>query len=198
MLDGDDIDRIDHRNEDGCRCQRVEEVPIRFENRKFGKSKLDLRQQLLYLKHLRRLFIFKYRLWSQLAQFLIVGGIGTLVNLLTLTLLIRAHLPLDWAVASAILVSMTGNFVLNRRFTFASWGSWWPEYLRFVTTSSVGALLNYAVTLSVLAYMPGLPPQIAALFGIVVGTGVNFLASRHLVFKAVRVAAQRGSTERST
>ncbi len=180
-----------------CRCQRVEEVPIHFENRKFGKSKLNLKQQLLYLKHLRRLFIFKYGVWSQLAQFLVVGGIGTLVNLLTLTLLIAAHVPLNWAVATAIFVSMSGNFVLNRRFSFsfARRGPWWPQYLRFLMTSSIGALLNYAVTLTVLAYVPGLPPQVAALCGIAVGTGVNFLASRYLVFTAVEVPRQRGSNQ---
>jgi dolichol-phosphate mannosyltransferase len=178
-----------------CRCERVVEVPIHFENRKFGSSKLDLRQQLLYLKHLRRLFIFKYGVWSQLAQFLVVGGLGTLVNLLTLTLLIAAHAPLNWAVGAAILVSMSGNFILNRRFSFASArsGSWWSQYLRFLTASSIGALLNYVVTLSVLAYVPGLPAQLAALFGIAVGTAVNFLASRYLVFKGVAVPSGHGN-----
>jgi dolichol-phosphate mannosyltransferase len=181
-----------------CHCRHVVEVPIHFENRKFGKSKLDFRQQLLYLKHLRRLLIFKYGVWSQLAQFLIVGGLGTLVNLLTLTLLIAAHVPLRAAVGSAILVSMTSNFVLNRRFSFGSarQGSWWRQYLRFLAASSIGALLNYAVTLTLLAYIPALPPQLAALIGIAVGTGVNFLASRYLVFNTVEVRSQRGSSYR--
>src|SRR6185295_17131879 len=53
-----------------CRCERVVEVPIHFEDRRYGKSKLTLRQQLLYLQHLRRLYIFKYGVWSQLLQFL--------------------------------------------------------------------------------------------------------------------------------
>ncbi len=182
-----------------CRCKRVAEVPIHFENRKFGKSKLDLKQQLLYLQHLRRLFIFKYGVLSQLLQFLLVGGLGTLVNLLTLTLLMSARVPIHWAVGCAILISMTSNFVLNRRFSFsfARWGPWWPQYLRFLAASSVGALLNFAVTLTVLAYIPGLPPQLAALFGIAIGTGVNFLASRHLVFKPAEPPG-RTATERST
>jgi len=40
-----------------CNCERVVEVPIIFENRRFGYSKLTMRQQLLYLQHLRRLYI---------------------------------------------------------------------------------------------------------------------------------------------
>jgi dolichol-phosphate mannosyltransferase len=168
-----------------CRCERVVEVPIHFENRKFGKSKLNLKQQLLYLQHLRRLYIFKYGMWSQLMQFLFVGGVGTVVNLLALTLFIAVHMPTPWAVGAAILAAMTGNFLLNRRFSFsfARSGSWWPQYLRFVSASSVAALLNYAVTLSILSRVPHAAPQLAALVGIAAGTGVNFLASRYLVFK---------------
>ena len=43
-----------------CGCKRVVEVPIHFEHRRFGDSKLTLTQQLLYLEHLRRLYTFKY------------------------------------------------------------------------------------------------------------------------------------------
>ena len=56
-------------------------MPIHFEDRRFGQSKLTMKQQLLYLQHLRRLYIFKYGVWSQLMQFLVVGGLGTIVNL---------------------------------------------------------------------------------------------------------------------
>jgi dolichol-phosphate mannosyltransferase len=44
-----------------CRCRRVVEVPIHFENRRFGQSKLSLRQQGLYLLHLARLYKFKLK-----------------------------------------------------------------------------------------------------------------------------------------
>jgi len=93
-----------------CRCERAVEVPIHFEQRKVGRSKLSLRQQLLYLKHLRRLFIFKYGVWSQLAQFLVVGGIDTAVNLAVLTMLLAAGLSAQAAVAAAIVVLNGGGF----------------------------------------------------------------------------------------
>jgi putative flippase GtrA len=38
-----------------------------------------------------------------------------------------------------------------------------------------------------LTYIPNLAPQVAALIGIVVGTGINFVASRYLVFRATHV-----------
>lgn len=172
-----------------CRCERVVEVPIHFENRRFGRSKLTLRQQLLYLQHLRRLYIYKYGLWSQLTQFLAVGAIGTVVNLAVLTALSAIHVPLRAAVALAIWVAMSSNFVLNRRFafSFARAGSWWGQYVRFVAASICGALVNYAVTVLLLSHIPGLLPQLAALAGIATGTGINFAASRYVVFRTTHL-----------
>jgi dolichol-phosphate mannosyltransferase len=179
-----------------CGCQRVVEVPIHFEDRQFGQSKLTLRQQLLYLKHLRRLYIFKYGVWSQLMQFLTVGALGTLVNLALLTGLLAVGLPMRPAVGAAIFLSMCFNFVLNRRFSFArARGRSWPrQFVGFLAASSVGALINYATTLFVLSRLPATAPQAAALMGIAVGTSFNFLASRYLVFRTshVRPRASRG------
>jgi len=42
-----------------CRCQKVREIPIHFANRVLGESKLTLQQQLLYVRHLSRLYRFK-------------------------------------------------------------------------------------------------------------------------------------------
>lgn len=42
-----------------CQCQDVRELPIHFSNRKLGESKLTLHQQLLYLRHIARLYRFK-------------------------------------------------------------------------------------------------------------------------------------------
>ena len=172
-----------------CRCERVVEIPIHFEDRQFGESKLTLRQQLLYLQHLRRLYIFKYGVWSQLLQFLFVGGLGTLVNLVALTLLLRSGARTSTAVCLAILASMVFNFILNRRFSFSGARSHaWPlQFFRFLLASSAGALINYGVTLWVLSLAPHIAPQVAALAGIAVGTIFNFGASRYVVFRAHHV-----------
>jgi dolichol-phosphate mannosyltransferase len=44
-----------------CRAQDVREVPIRFAQRHAGESKLGLREQLRYLRHLRRLGSYRWR-----------------------------------------------------------------------------------------------------------------------------------------
>jgi dolichol-phosphate mannosyltransferase len=171
-----------------CGCERVVEVPIHFEDRQHGESKLTLRQQLLYLQHLRRLYIYKYGVWSQLMQFLTVGGLGTLVNLVLLTSLLALALPTRTAVAVAIVVSMCFNFVLNRRFSFSvAAGPWGRHFFSFIAASSVGAAINYGTTLLLLRRLPGARPQLAALGGIAVGTLFNFVASRYLVFRSAHI-----------
>lgn len=51
-----------------CRCERVLEVPIHFANRKIGTSKLTLREQFNYLRHLFRLYAFQWANRGSLAS----------------------------------------------------------------------------------------------------------------------------------
>ena len=175
-----------------CRCERVVEVPIHFADRRFGESKLTLRQQLLYLAHLWRLYAFKFGLWTPLVQFLVVGGLGTLVNLLLLTALRALDVPIRPSVALSILGAMGTNFALSRRFGVA--GARDRPLLRqlasYTAATSPGALVNYLATLAALARFPAWPLQAAALLGIGVGTALNFTASRYLAFKAKHVRAR--------
>jgi len=177
-----------------CRCERVVEVPIHFEDRQLGQSKLTMRQQLLYIKHLRRLYTFKFGAWSQIAQFLTVGGLGTLVNLALLTLLLGVGVGAQPAVALAIVLSMVFNFVLNRRFSFgeARKESWIRQFVGFMAACSVGALINYGVTLLLMGGDFSLRPQLAALVGIAAATAFNFVASRYLVFRSSHIRPPAG------
>lgn len=168
-----------------CGCELVKEIPIHFENRKFGESKLTFSEQLKYIVHVRRLFIHKYGTWSHLIQFLIVGGLGMIVNLVALTLLIMLGTPTKIAVALGIFIAMIFNFALNRRFTFsyARSGSIIRQLFGFIAACSFGALVNYLVAIQLLETITNINPQIAAVFGIIAGSGVNFLSNRFAVFK---------------
>lgn len=176
-----------------CRCERVVEVPIHFDDRRFGESKLTLRQQLLYLAHLWRLYSFKFGVWSPLAQFLVVGGLGTLVNLLLLTLLLAFDVPARTSLAFAILAAMGGNFVISRRFSGAlpTAESWPRQLARYAAAVLPGAVVNFLAASTALTRFPAWPPQAAALVGIAVGAAFNFTASRYLAFKARHFRARR-------
>ena len=43
-----------------CGCRRAVEVPIHFSERRRGKSKLTFRVRLQYLRHLRRLYLYRW------------------------------------------------------------------------------------------------------------------------------------------
>lgn len=42
-----------------CRCKKIIEIPIHFSSRLHGRSKLTVKQQLLYVLHVARLSLFK-------------------------------------------------------------------------------------------------------------------------------------------
>ena len=44
-----------------CHCRRVREIPIHFSNRVHGASKLTIKEQINYLRHLRRLYWYKLK-----------------------------------------------------------------------------------------------------------------------------------------
>jgi len=170
-----------------CRCRLVADIPIHFDNRRHGESKLTFSEQLRYLKHLRRLYIYKYGTWSHLAQFLLVGVSGLLVNILILTLLIRMEVAEKLAVALAIAVSMIWNFGLNRRFSFsyARDQSIVRQFFGFVGACSIGAIVNYFITVGLWSIIPY--KQLAAVCGVIAGTFFNFAASRFFIFRSKHV-----------
>lgn len=190
-----ELDRADYLNPIGykiglevivkCRLTNVGEVPIHFVDRVHGESKLSFKEQLKYIQHLRRLYIYKFGTWSHLAQFMIVGLSGVAVNLLVLYALVWMSVPEKLAIAGGIAVSVGTNFLLNRRFSF-SYARSQPllkQFMGFAGACSVGAAVNYVATV-LLREMAETPLWLAALAGIVAGTMFNFLISRYLVFSS--------------
>lgn len=167
--------------------KNVREVPIFFADRKRGQSKLNLKEQLNYIRHLRRLANFKYGNWSFFAQFGLVGLSGTFVNLLFLTIFDLVGVPISWAVGFAIWISMTTNFVLNRLITFnyAKGSGLWRQYFGFVLSCGLGAIVNYYVTIELIEKFIWMYdfPQVAAVVGILAGMLINYFTNRYWVFR---------------
>ena len=168
-----------------CGLKLVMEVPIHFSDRTKGTSKLTLKQQLLYIRHLRRLYIHKFTAFSEIVQFGAVGLSGVVVNLAVLSALVGLGVEEQAAVAGAIGVSILSNFVLNRRFTFdyARADNIWKQLAGFIGACALGAVANYFVTLATRDAFPHLPLWVAALVGVGAGLVFNFAFNRFFVFK---------------
>ena len=169
-----------------CGLKNVGEIPIHFTDRIRCQSKLSLSEQLKYLIHLRRLYIYKYATWSSIVQFGVVGAIGVIVNMVGLTAALFFNAPKLLALAVGIAISIVSNFFLNRRFTFyyARSGNVWSQFLGFTGAASVGALISFGVAAACTSMYPAMALQVAALFGVAAGLVFNFIINRYWVFKA--------------
>ncbi|MEZ6129359.1 MAG: glycosyltransferase family 2 protein [Planctomycetaceae bacterium] len=168
-----------------CDCRRIAEVPIHFEDRKHGASKLNIREQGLYLQHLFRLYAFRYPELFRFATFGAVGVSGMAVDLVSLSIL----LPLTGLAtgrALAIWLAMTWNFAWNRRITFrdASESSVASEYIRFCGACQIGAAISWIMSVGLVALTPVFAdhPLAAAMIGTGLAAVVNYAMCRALVF----------------
>ncbi|MGQ0614771.1 MAG: glycosyltransferase [Planctomycetaceae bacterium] len=168
------------------RCRGLREIPIRFERRLHGKSKLGLREQVDYLRHLRRLFEFKLGAWAYPIQFAFVGATGMAFDLALFALLLQA-IPYQVARLLAIWAAMSWNFALNRRITFsyARKESALRQYLLFCGACGVGAAVNWGTTMLLISSVDFFRARmvLAAAAGVVAGVGFNYLLSRKVVFR---------------
>jgi len=122
-------------------------------------------------------------------RFAAVGAAGFVVDVAVLYL---AAPWLGWYGARVLsfLVAATATWALNRRYTFTarhSGTSIVREYLGYLVTMLGGAVVNYGAYVGVLHAFEGRwVPALGVAAGSCAGLVVNFLAARHLVFKARR------------
>jgi dolichol-phosphate mannosyltransferase len=174
----------------------IKEVPIHFSERKLGESKLTFAEQVRYLQHLKRLFIYSYGNGAYLLLFVLVAVLGAVVNLTVLTALHVLRIPLPFAVGFAVPAGTLVSLALNRRITF-SYVVEKPvlqQLLGFVGAGVVGGVLNFAVNMFLINQWIGFEgvPQLAALAGIVAEMMVDFGMLR---FVAFREPARRCATK---
>ena len=168
-----------------CDCKRVAEVPIHFEDRKYGASKLNLREQWLYIRHLFRLYSFRFPELVRFGTFGAVGASGMIVDLAAFRGL---HPVAGIAVgrAMAIWVAMTWNFELNRRVTFSEPGGSHPicEYFRFCVACLLGAGISWSTSLGLIQLTESFRnhPATAAIVGTIVAAVINYALCRLWVF----------------
>jgi dolichol-phosphate mannosyltransferase len=166
-------------------CRHVREVPIQFRDRLHGESKLSFKEQLNYLRHLRRLYVYKLGHAGRLFQFVLVGSTGMVVDLLVYALALSI-LPLQAARGLAIWLAMSWNFLLNRRLTYsdADRKPIWGQYVLFCLSCSLGAIVNWGVSVGLTEMIPLFDrwKLLAAMVGVLTGTIFNYVLSCRVAF----------------
>jgi putative flippase GtrA len=125
-------------------------------------------------------------LLAQFLRFGMVGVVGFIIDTATVYAL-RHPLGLYGAGAAAYIVAATGNWLLNRLWTFRGQGngSAHRQWAMFMLTNLVGFVLNrgtYALLVTFVAAAAD-QPVIATAAGAVAGMFVNFSLSRRVVFR---------------
>ena len=166
---------------------RVKELPIDFRDRSLGSSKMNWRQQLNFMRHLYRLYRYKFGGPARLLCFVLVGTSGLVID-------VAVYLGLQWIGLEHRLArflsfwpAVTWNWRLNRSFTFGErhrephvrqWG-------KFVASSLVGFSVNvggYAILTSLVDFFAS-HRLLALLSGVVLATLVNFLLANFFVYR---------------
>jgi dolichol-phosphate mannosyltransferase len=155
---------------------KLAEVPYHFRSRRLGDSKLDINVELEYLF----LVVDKYVgrvIPTRFAVFVLVGSLGLVVHLGVLSLLhYRTLIDFSVAQATATVMAMTFNFLLNNAVTFRDRQLKGWRLLRgliyFYIACSVGAVVN--VSFAQLLAGRGVPWYLAGISGMAISSVWNY------------------------
>lgn len=178
---------------------RVAEVPFQFVDREYGKSKLGpeyIKNTMLFILRMRIESLLKHRVF----KFVIVGGIGSAVQLLT-QIFWRSIIP-SFQIANFLSIecAILSNFVLNNSWTFADKKlkptQYMSKFIQFNIASGGSIVIQVIVALLGETFIGLLPlfklPVIAftvdtghvfAVVGILIGMFWNFFAYNKFIWK---------------
>jgi putative flippase GtrA len=122
----------------------------------------------------------------QIMRFLVVGGIGFVVDAVVLLLLVHgAGMSPVWARIPSLLIALTATWCLHRSFTFAWRGEISPsrrEWLRFVVANAFGNGLNLGIYWVLIGFV-GWGILLSLTTASVVAAGINYAMPARWVFR---------------
>ena len=167
--------------------RRIKEVPIFFGDREHGDSKMTLREQFNYLRHLRRLYYHRWPKPMEIFQFGAVGFVGFIWDVCFYYALQMLGMPHLWARALAFWPSVTSNWFLNRIMTFKTrpQRTASAQWAQFAASSMVGFAINWGIYATLTSQTAFFSNHLfgAFILGIVGGMVFNFIVADRLVFR---------------
>jgi dolichol-phosphate mannosyltransferase len=168
---------------------KVLDIPIIFADREIGESKLGFRAQIDYIRHLCRLYKYRYHSLLEFIKFCVVGLTGLIIDTMVLVSLVNyASLDPRFAAVFAFTVAVTWNYMFNRLWAFES-GRAVPisrSYVLFVSVC-LGGLVVRITVMHILIEYAGMGIKtwyiLASFMGIAAATVFNFVGSRYIAFR---------------
>jgi dolichol-phosphate mannosyltransferase len=167
--------------------KNIVEIPIRFRERLYGESKLSVKEQILYIRHLVRLYSHHYANTVQFTQLLMSGTAAILVSLFFVYL---AHgvllLPYVWSLVIGFYCGLTSYFILDQLIAYNNEknGVAIYAYLLFLIICSAGLLFNLFISVYLYKHNNFFHQyyMLATLIGVISGMIVNYTGSRILTY----------------
>jgi dolichol-phosphate mannosyltransferase len=164
---------------------KVVEIPVDFEDRKSGESKLGLRD---IVEFLRNVWWIRLQSSKTFIKFAVVGASGIVVNLGAFSALLWLGLNRYLSSPIAIEISIVWNFLLNNFWTFR-WrrtvDSTRVRGLKFNVVSVLALAVSYTTFVLLSISFPTVMPQVHQLIGIIPATVVNYFLNSYWTFKHV-------------
>ena len=165
---------------------RVREAPIAFRDRSRGASKLNWRQQWNALRHLGRLYRFRFPRMVRGLSFGLVGASGFVVDS-------ACYFGAQWLGAHHLLArflsfwpAVSWNWWWNRLLTFADrpTGPRAAQWRRFALASAAGLLVNFGTYWLLTAAVAFFARErfAALVIGVVAGSVFNFAVANRFVY----------------
>ncbi len=165
----------------------VKEVPIEFADRQAGSSKMGWRQQVDFLRHLGRLYRYRFGGLARAACFGLVGASGLVIDVAT-------YLALQWLGVehrAARFVSfwpaVSWNWLVNRRVTFRGRPAQprLRQWVKFTASSLIGLGANVGTYAALTTWVAGFDRRrlLALLAGVALGGILNFLLATMYVYR---------------
>jgi dolichol-phosphate mannosyltransferase len=166
------------------------EIPIVFPDRTRGVSKMSSAYLVNALVDVWRIKFYRIKnnVIKQMIKFAVIGGLGTITNLLLFFLLVDvAKLSAIPVSIACFLVSGTQNYHLHHKWSFAQnthgTAPSIRKWLLFLTSALLGLGVNITLV-SIMLKTIVLPYKvIAQACGILAGMVVNFLTAKFVVFR---------------
>jgi dolichol-phosphate mannosyltransferase len=170
---------------------KVKEIPIEFKDREAGQSKFNRKEVFAYLKHLFKLALYKYQVFN----FMIVGGLGYIINMslyypLILvfqpdTTFLGQHFYLPPFIISSF-VAISFNYNLNKRWTFHRYHTNSLGYFRYLSMAFLTVLLDI-ILLFVFVDFGKMYPIAAAALAIAIAFVLRYLIAKTWIWRKIKV-----------
>lgn len=124
---------------------------------------------------------------TEFIRFGVVGTVGFVVDTAVLYAALAAGAGLYWGRVLSYVAAATGNWALNRAWTFRSAGREGAgrQWIMFLLVNLVGFAVNYSTYALLVANLPvvAAQPILGVAAGSIAGLAGNFLLSRRFVFR---------------